>query len=160
MSKVKKIVVLGSIGSGKSSLLKKLTGLPFSREEIPTMGLRIYTLKVGEPTISKLVFWELTSVGKLDSQPVDYLKGAHAAIYIFDLSRPSTYLDLLKEKEMLEGMLPNTPTLFVANKADLVAENKVKRLTEQFEDLAPIAFSAKLSESIDELLNPLKSALA
>jgi len=159
MSKVKKIVVLGSIGSGKSSLLKKLIGHPFLRDEAPTMGLRVYSLPVNDPAIDKLVFWELTSAGKLDSQPIDYLKGAHAAIYIFDLSRPSTYVDLMDESRMLAEMLPDIKPLFIANKADLVGTVQTTKLLDQFDKLQPIPYSAKNDESVEVLLNHILSTV-
>ena len=156
MSKVKKIVALGAIGSGKSSLLKKLAGHPFVKEEVPTMGLRIHSLELGKKEMGKFVFWELTSAGKLESQPVDYLKGAHAAVYIFDLSRPSTYVDLYNEKKLLDKMMPGVPSLFIANKADLISAGQLEKILHQFEELELVAGSAKNDLSEELLLDKIK----
>lgn len=159
MSRVKKIVVLGAIGSGKSSLLKKLTGLSFTKEEAPTMGLRIYTLLINEANCDKLVFWELTSAGKLETQPEDYLKGAHAALYVFDLSRPSTYVNLIKEKRLLNDMMPNIPIIMVANKMDLISTGQKEKIIAQFDSLELVPVSAKNDHSENELLANIKNGL-
>jgi len=155
MSKVKKIVVLGAIGAGKSALLNKLSGAPFSRNEIPTMGLRIYSQAVETEQIDKLVFWELTNAGGLGSQPVDYLKGAHLAIYVFDLSRPSTYLKLKAEKRLLTQILPGVPVIFVANKADLVSGAQAEKLQNEFNELSPLLISAKNNSSTKEIIDQI-----
>jgi small GTP-binding protein len=160
MAKVKKIVVLGAVGAGKSALLNKLTGVPFSRNEIPTMGLRIYSLPLKSDVADKLVFWELTSAGRLETQPIDYLKGAHVAIYIFDLSRPSTYLKLKAEQSLLSQILPNVPVLFVANKADLVSNAQAEKLRSEFSDLSPLLVSAKDNSSTQEIIDQIIKYLA
>lgn len=155
MSTVKKIVVLGSVSSGKSALLRRIRGLPFQKEEAPTLGLRVSSVMPDHAHIEKLVFWELTNAGKLEHQPVDYLKGAHACIYVFDLSRPSTYLNLNAEINFLKEVLPGVDILLVGNKRDLVSKKQCQQLEKELQSEALHFVSAKRDEQFQPVLDHL-----
>lgn len=111
MGSVKKTVVLGALGAGKRALLQKITADGVSTKASLTVGLRIYSLAVGSGELEKMVFWELTNAGSLTLQPIDYLKGAYAEIYVFDLSRPSTCEELDQGLKILKSMLPECPLI-------------------------------------------------
>lgn len=160
MGSVKKIVVLGAVGAGKSTVLQKITADEVSTKASPTVGLRIYSLAVRSGDLEKMVFWELTNAGSLTLQPVDYLKGAHAGLYVFDLSRPSTYEVLDQELKILRSMLPECPLIVLGNKADLISKEEIEQISTSLSHVPFIATSAHKAIGLKEVFNQLTSILA
>lgn len=160
MARVKKIVVLGAVGAGKSALLQKITADDVSTKASPTVGLRIYSMTVGSGDLEKMVFWELTNAGSLTLQPLDYLKGAHVAFYVFDLSRPSTYEVLDQELKILKSMLPECPLIVLGNKADLISKEEMEQITRSLSHVSFIPVSAHKALGLQEVFNQLTSILA
>ncbi|MFV0296402.1 MAG: Rab family GTPase [Hyphomicrobiaceae bacterium] len=125
----KKILILGEIGVGKTSLVRR-----FVLDELPsdyqaTMGVDIYRYQVdglGE-TRSKsldLVIWDSDgSFGtSIFSHP--YAKGTSGALIVGDLTRPTTLDLMVKLAEGFDDAMPGREFTFVFNKTDLMDEGE------------------------------------
>lgn len=72
-----------------------------------------------------------------DKIPKAYFLGASAAMYVFDISREDTYLDLSEKVANVKELSGLKDILIVGNKKDLVSEEEL------------IAIKNKISVSID-----------
>jgi len=59
-----------------------------------------------------------------------FYRGATGIIYVFDLSRRSSFSDLIEWKAEVEKVVTQKPTLLVGNKLDLANEGK-REVSEQ-----------------------------
>ena len=91
----KKVLLVGNFGVGKTSLIKRFVLNEFSEDYISTIGVRVSskTLIVNDQEV-KLLIWDVAGVKDNEKVPKAYFLGASAAMYVFDLSREETYLNL------------------------------------------------------------------
>ena len=117
MQKSKKIVVLGHFGVGKTSLIRRFVDDSFSDNYKVTIGVHI-TKKIVEisaaETIS-LIIWDLEGTDEVHMIRESYLLGSHGIIFVFDVSRPSTFQNLNEDLGIVAKKTPNTPMVVVGN---------------------------------------------
>jgi small GTP-binding protein len=119
----RKVMLLGEIGVGKSSLARRLVFDKFSREYKPTIGVEVYRYDVpaaalGEPM--SLILWDTDgNFGDAIFRHV-YIKQAAAAVIVGDQSRPDTIDSMLRLARGFAEVLPGRAIHFVLNKDDLV----------------------------------------
>ncbi|SHI43674.1 Rab family GTPase [Pseudozobellia thermophila] len=158
----KKIVVLGYFGVGKTSLIRRFVENSFSNDYKVSIGVHIVkkTVQVSTDDTVSLILWDLEGTDDIASVRESYLLGTHGIIYVFDVSRPSTFQSIEKDLEALAKKVPGVPTQVVGNKIDLVASEEVDAtLTEKgisFDYLT----SAKTGEKVNELFEHLAKILA
>ncbi len=153
MLKSKKIVVLGHFGVGKTSLIRRFVTNTFSDNYKVTIGVHI-TKKVIEISAEdkvSLILWDLEGTDDIVSIRNSYLLGTHGAIFVFDVSRPSTFQQLSSDLAILNEKLPKVPLMIVGNKADLVSEVEVKALFEKYALKVDFLTSAKTGKTVNEL---------
>ncbi len=121
----RKVLILGEIGVGKTSLVRRLVLDEFTADYIPTMGVDIYRYAVGaapphRPQHVDLVIWDIDgNYGQSIFRHV-YSKGASGALIVGDLSRRPT-LDLMIElAHGFQDAMPGRHFTFVLNKTDLI----------------------------------------
>lgn len=130
MSKAKKILVLGQVNVGKSTLIKNICSIPLAENELSTIGLSVSSLKLTDtPSIEKLIFWTVGGQSSVSLVQQDILIGTSALIYVFDLTRPSTFQNLDSELALLKERLPGIPTILVGSKKDLIAKDELEDLS-------------------------------
>ena len=101
----KKVLLIGSFGVGKTSLVRRFVLNEFSENYISTIGVRISTKTVViEDEEVKLMIWDVAGTSKEENVPKAYFLGSSAAMYVFDLSREETYLNLDKEIESIKNL--------------------------------------------------------
>lgn len=146
----KKIILVGHYGVGKSSLVRRFVHSQFSEEYITTIGVKIdkKTIEVDGINITLLI-WDIAGENGQQKIPQSYRLGAHGAIYVFDLSRPSTYLNLEEEILALEELIPGIPIQILANKLDLSSEDAVQEVMETILPYQAKATSAKTGEHVE-----------
>lgn len=121
-----KIVLCGSYNVGKTSLRRKYMGETFIQDHLDTLGADFSVTKVdmGEDTIIELEIWDLASQPGFEILRQRFFKGTSAAIMVFDLSRPDTFLDLDSWFEQLyrsveNGLLKESmPIAIMGNRTD------------------------------------------
>ncbi len=121
MSVSKKVILIGHFGVGKSSLVQRFVHQKFSDQYITTIGVKIdkKIVKVDDLEVT-MIIWDIAGEDSQQKIPASYKLGAHGALYVFDLSRPSTYENIQKELESLNKVIPGVPVQVLANKTDLI----------------------------------------
>lgn len=115
-----KIMLLGQIGVGKSSLAQRLVFNRFETTYKPTIGVDVYRYDASEDATAPMIVWD--SDGNLGDAMFRhvYLKEAAAAIIIADCTRPDTIASLYDIATAFHERLPGRIVCFILNKIDLL----------------------------------------
>jgi len=122
-----KILVVGDIGTGKTSLIKKYVHNIFSPHYKSTVGVD-FALKVidwdNNLTI-RLQLWDIAGQERFANLTRSYYKEAIGALVVFDVTRQTTFEGVNKWKTDLDSKIcfadteENIPVILLANKVDL-----------------------------------------
>ncbi len=162
MQSSKKIVVLGHFGVGKTSLIRRFVTDTFSDNYKVTIGVHI-TKKVVEISVDKtisLILWDLEGTDDIVSIRDSYLLGTHGVVFVFDVSRPSTFEHLSSDLKIVSNKAPNIPLMVVGNKSDLVNKAELKVVFDENRLPVNVLTSAKTGEFVNELFLKLATLLA
>ena len=90
-----KVLLVGSSGVGKSSLLVRYSDDIFSENFQPTIGVdfKIRTMELDQKKI-KLQIWDTAGQCRFKTITQSYYKGAHGIIVAFDLTDRQSFLDI------------------------------------------------------------------
>jgi Ras-related protein Rab-5C len=120
-----KIMLLGDMGVGKTSVAQRLVFKKFDGNYKTTMGVEILTHDVvwmshNQQQTVRLVLWDTD--GDFGSKIFDtfYVSGSSGAIIISDASRPRTVSGMLALIEAFETRFPGRPYKVLINKIDLI----------------------------------------
>ncbi|XP_043193350.1 EF-hand calcium-binding domain-containing protein 4B-like [Amphibalanus amphitrite] len=161
-----KILIIGELGTGKTSIIKRYVHQFFSDHYRATIGVD-FALKVlhWDPnTTVRLQLWDIAGQERFGSMTRVYYKEAVAAFVVFDVSRSVTFDAVMKWKNDLDQkvQLANgdcVPCVLLANKSDLPKEGIVTtpdKLTEwakQHGFMGWFETSAKEYTGIEEAAN-------
>lgn len=118
-----KVMILGAVGVGKTSLVKRLVHDRFEADYKTTIGVDIQTCDVkidgGAQTV-RLMLWDTDGDFGQRIFETAYIKGASAAIIVADASRPATIEKLKGLIEAFSKHLAGRPVRAVVSKCDLV----------------------------------------
>ncbi|XP_064950450.1 ras-related protein RHN1-like [Musa acuminata AAA Group] len=126
-----KLVLLGDMGTGKSSLVLRFVKGQFLEFQESTIGAAFFsqTLAVSDATV-KLEIWDTAGQERYHSLAPMYYRGAAAAIIVYDISRMESFERAKKwVQELQKQGNPSMVTALVGNKCDL--EEKREVLTEE-----------------------------
>lgn len=159
MSVNKKVILIGHFGVGKSSLVKRFVHQKFSEDYITTIGVKIdkKELEVNGTTVTMLI-WDIAGENSQQKIPTSYRLGAHGALYVFDISRPSTYEGLSEELAYVDKNLPGIPVQVLANKMDLLEVDERKKVLESL-NCEVLETSAKTGEQVETAFKSLAKAM-
>ena len=148
----KKIILTGSFGVGKTSLFNRFIYQQFSDKYLTTIGVKVNnkTIKIDDESISMMV-WDIAGEVSQDKVPASYFLGASGIIYVMDLSRPLTFVNLESDIQFLRDLLPNGTIIIVANKKDLVTEEQLETIRQELARPFDYSTSAKTGENVEEL---------
>ncbi|OHT02762.1 GTP-binding protein ypt3 [Tritrichomonas foetus] len=120
-SKEFKIVVLGDSGVGKTSLIQRFSNNSFNTFSESTIGGSFFTCKIKTDNDQALVsIWDTAGQEQYRSLIPTYSRGAHAALFCFDVTSPPSYLSLDSWITELMHFAPVTiSTYIVGTKTDL-----------------------------------------
>ena len=161
MQKSKKIVILGHFGVGKTSLIRRFVKDSFSDNYKVTIGVHI-TKKVVEITADEtisLIIWDLEGTDDIKMLRDSYLLGTHGVVFVFDVSRPSTFQNINEDLKIVKIKTPKIPIMVVGNKVDLVILNDLQSLLKDNNITANFLTSAKTGNSVNEMFTQLASLL-
>ncbi|KAG8897537.1 hypothetical protein FRC01_011296, partial [Tulasnella sp. 417] len=103
-----KVVVMGSAGVGKTSLVQRYTTNTFSSTKIAaTAGASFHVKKTvvnGVPV--RLQLWDTAGQERFRSLAPMYYRGSHAAVLVYDITNPSSFDDI---RVWLEELKKNVP---------------------------------------------------
>ncbi|XP_070589779.1 ras-related protein Rab-32 [Erythrolamprus reginae] len=120
-----KVLVIGELGVGKTSIIKRYVHQLFSQHYRATIGVD-FALKVlnwDTRTLVRLQLWDIAGQERFGNMTRVYYKEAVGAFVVFDITRGSTFEAVSKWKHDLDSkvVLPNgspIPTILLANKCD------------------------------------------
>ncbi|KAJ8280430.1 hypothetical protein GJAV_G00054470 [Gymnothorax javanicus] len=119
-----KILVIGDLGVGKTSIIKRYAHQNFSSNYRATIGVD-FALKVlnwHSKTI-RLQLWDIAGQERFGNMTRVYYREAMGVFIVFDVTRPSTFEAVTKWKEDLDSKLTlsngkNIAAVLLANKCD------------------------------------------
>eukprot|EP01113_Clastostelium_recurvatum_P051016 TRINITY_DN981_c0_g1_i1.p1 TRINITY_DN981_c0_g1~~TRINITY_DN981_c0_g1_i1.p1 ORF type:complete len:223 (-),score=51.15 TRINITY_DN981_c0_g1_i1:43-711(-) len=121
-----KILVVGDIACGKTSVIHRYVSESFSEKYRATIGVD-FALKVihwDSKTNVRLQLWDIAGQERFGHMTRVYFKEAAGAIVVYDVTRPATFEAVQKWKAELDDNLSTTehalPVILLANKCDLI----------------------------------------
>lgn len=119
----KKICMLGAVGVGKTSLVRRFVESIFSERYQATVGVKIdrKTVTLGATTIN-LMLWDLQGEAEHQASRLEYLRGSAGYLVVADATRADTLAAAERLAARAEELVPGAPWLLVINKVDLEAE--------------------------------------
>jgi small GTP-binding protein len=134
MEHVQKVMLLGDIGVGKTSLVRRLVLNCFENDYKATIGVDVYThtitpQKYGGDRRIKLLIWDIDGdFGESIFNQV-YIKGATSALIMGDVTRSATMASMTTLAEGFTAQFPGRPVALIANKSDLSNTETIAALT-------------------------------
>ncbi|MEO1206770.1 MAG: Rab family GTPase [Pseudomonadota bacterium] len=160
----RKVMLLGEIGVGKSSLVRRLTLNQFDFNYKPTLGVNIYTYDVPEDVLQQrttLIIWDTDGNMRQSIFRHVYMREASAALIIGDVTRPGT-LDVMTELgDGFREAFPGRKHGFVINKSDLLQPGEAPSLPESLKarERDVIITSAKTGDNVEAAFHTLAAAI-
>lgn len=164
----KKMCMVGDFGVGKTSLIRRFVDRQFSDQYLSTVGVKISRKNVEllgvrqqDKLDVQLLIWDLEGHTKFKAIAPTYLQGSSGALVVADLSRVETIERISEHLQLFSSVNPKGNIIIALNKADLVDEEKLEKLTQlaQFPDckqvLATYTTSAKTGKDVDEIFYKL-----
>ena len=154
-----KIVVIGDINVGKTSILSRFRYGSFEQSYMPTLGIDFFTKNLFyEDKTIRLILWDTAGQERFRSLIPSYLKNADCIIIVYDITNKDSFNSLTNwlsdaKNNTIEG------TIFVicGNKIDLkekrvVTNEEIEEYIKK-ENLLYVECSAQNGEGIKELFN-------
>lgn len=149
-----KAVVVGDSGVGKSCILLRYTDDIFESTYISTIGVdfKIKTIQF-EDRIVKVQIWDTAGQERFRTIVSSYYRGAHCAMYVFDLTDRTTFMNIDKWIREVTTYSGNIPGIIIGNKCDIIVDTIETQEIEKFASdrkMRYIQTSAKLGNNINE----------
>lgn len=120
-SAVRKVMLLGQPGVGKTTLANSMAFGRFDADYKRTIGVELYTADITfDDRSHRLVLWDTD--GRIQDEMVasSYCKGAAGACVVADLTRPETVEAARETLDIFEDLYPGRPARLLGNKLDLM----------------------------------------
>lgn len=122
-----KVMLLGDIGVGKSSLARRFVFDRFDADYKTTIGVDVLTHDVAlgaeaDDETLRFVLWDTDGDFGTRIFETVYLAGASAAIVVADATRPATLVKMAGLVARFEETFPGRPVVAVVNKIDIALE--------------------------------------
>lgn len=162
---IRKIVLLGDLAVGKTSLIRKYVLDEFSDEYISTIGTKVTNKKLIFKLPDKkqeielvLMIWDIMGQKEYEGIP-RHFEGSKGAIMVSDLTRKDTLYSLPVLTDKVLEINKEIPLIFVANKNDLVDEFEFNKddlvETSNIYKAPSFVTSAKTGDNVEEVFKIL-----
>jgi len=158
-----KVMLLGDIGVGKSSLARRFVFDRFETEYKTTIGVDVLTHDIAlgaecENERLRFVLWDTDGdFGNRIFETV-YLAGASAAIVVGDATRPATLVKMAALVSRFDEAFPGRPVSAIVNKIDLAPERSTLNAPAASR-IDVIYTSARTGEGVEEMFLALGRAI-
>ncbi|CAG9759423.1 unnamed protein product [Ceutorhynchus assimilis] len=162
-----KILVIGDLGTGKTSIIKRYVHRFFTQHYRATIGVD-FALKVlnwDENTLIRLQLWDIAGQERYGNMTRVYYKEAVGAFIVFDVTRRNTFESVINWKTDLDSkvQLPDgtqIPCVLLANKCDQQKEGLVTNPTKMDEFCRENGFASWFETSARDNINIDEAARA
>ena len=155
-----KICIVGDGGVGKTSMVLRYTEDSFKDNYLMTIGSNFSTKDMDlpeHPNLNvKLQLWDLAGQKHFSFVRPPFYRGATAIIYVFDLTRRSSFSNMMSWKEEVEKVIGEKTSILVGNKLDLanqgdreVGEKDGESLKDELNAFSYFETSAKEGSAVD-----------
>ena len=122
-----KVVLLGETATGKSNLINVFLGNQFNPISIPTLNPDSSEKKINIDETNYIInIWDTIGQERYRSMTKLFLKGANIVIFVYDITKKSSFIELNYWVKIVEEELGDDPILGVcANKIDLFSMEEV-----------------------------------
>ncbi|CCK71899.1 Rab family GTPase VPS21 KNAG_0I01080 [Huiozyma naganishii CBS 8797] len=156
-----KLVLLGEVAVGKSSIVLRFVSNDFAENKEPTIGAAFLTQRVNinEHTI-KFEIWDTAGQERFASLAPMYYRNAQAALVVYDVTKPQSFIKARHwVKELHEQASKDIIIALVGNKIDMLDEDPTERKVAreegeklaQEENLLFFETSAKTGANVNEV---------
>ena len=115
-----KILFLGAMAVGKSSLIRRYVSGSFSADYKSTLGVQLHEVVIPVPNgARRAVLWDTDGDAGASIVSSPFARGADAALIVCDVQRLSTVDIALELAEAMQDILPGRPYVAAINKVDL-----------------------------------------
>ncbi len=156
----RKVILTGSFGVGKTSLFNRFVYSKFDEKYLTTIGVKVdkksMTVEGKEVT---LLLWDIAGEISQDKVPNSYFLESSAIIYVFDLTRPSTYANMEFDLNHLNEKVPGAIVKVVGNKRDLVSDEELQTIMQEVHQMPDIVTSAKTGDNVEQLFIDIAKSL-
>ena len=114
-----KVLVVGDVEVGKTSIIKKLIQDEFTEEYIPTKGynFNLYFIKVNH-TVIKFQIWDMCGAENYRQNALQLYRNANLGILVYSISSKASFNNL---ESWIKNMIiksPSTKIILLGNKSD------------------------------------------
>ena len=155
-----KMVALGDGAVGKTSCIMRFTEDRFGEKYKATIGTSIaiknlqIEIRMGEISNAQIVLWDLAGQPSYKDLRSRYMHGSSMAFIVYDVTRPSTFMNIYEWYRNFRAVCPDALIVLVANKVDrddrLVPE-EAGRMVSEWLGLKYIETSAKTGKNVNEM---------
>ena len=120
-----KLILIGDVAVGKTSIINSLLGQKFSDEYEPSIGVDFFSKTIsykGKPI--KLQIWDSAGQEKFKSLIPNYIRGASLVILVYDISNKKSFDNLNSWIEFVNNY-ENAKIVICGNKIDLKEKREV-----------------------------------
>ncbi len=156
---IKKILLIGNHGVGKTSLATRYVENKFSDAYLSTIGVNIMKKNLilndqGNVAAVALMLWDVEGANKNQNVPLHYAKGCNAFIVVIDATRPKTAENLQQHLEYIHNFDVAIPFIIAINKSDLGSTVTLDEAAfqQKYSNCVGIVYtSAKEDKNVEEL---------
>ena len=118
-----KVVLIGNVSVGKSSIIKRFIYNEFNQEYVCTIGTELSkkSLLVSQNKITNLFIWDTCGQEKFRSVTRQYYRDTQAILLVFDLTSEKSFLDLQSWYDEALDFVNDVKCMFflLGNKSDI-----------------------------------------
>lgn len=150
----KKICMVGSFATGKTSLVARFVKSIYSEIYQTTVGVKIdkKIIKLNQQELT-LMLWDLHGEDEFQKVQISYLRGSSGYFLVVDGTRRETLYKAFSLQKKVEESIGAVPFILILNKADLMEEWDIDETTMESlsaKDWTVIKGSAKTGLGIEE----------
>lgn len=130
-----KVVIIGDVAVGKSSLVTRLSSNHFKDGYEPSIGVDFANKSIKfKDKLVKMQIWDTAGQEKFKSLIPSYLRGSNIVIIMFDMTNKQSFNNISKWISFLKDVSTSSTIVIVGNKSDLLDKITVsKEEIEHFE---------------------------